>query len=478
MVQYNKERTTAVFYPNGTCNLKCRYCNIDKNPALVKVDKILEESFKDPEYYLKRTQLYFKKWQLTKVETWGGEPFLGMHRILPLFHKLIEYYPNLIDFYSSTNFSYPTWFTEVENLFNVFAAYPNRKFKYNLQLSIDGPQELNDFNRGQGVTERCLENYERLLNYIRSNKLPSNITLLISPKNTLDTDSVRSLNTKQAIIDYYRFFEDNYIDPLEQLVENHPNVSITYSVPNMAVPTPATVEFSKLFAKFIRLCREVEMDADSGLKYYRNVTPFSESSNNTFLTYKYPRFYCGTGNSMVGFLPDDLIAICNEGFTEMVKEYNENANTGKYRREDGSITFRQYIDTDRCILCLTDEQYAIHEQKMQYYNNCDTTARLVSIVTEIIALAMAGQVDSRYLNEIEALKAAIMISARVPYCIKDNYNSNGTTTLMPLGNIKLFLNGALEFLATYEEQEEFLSYDAGQTGFSTRKRPGFNRGFR
>lgn len=46
-----KDRDTAVFYPNATCNLKCRYCGIDKNPALGIIDKMLDESFKDPTYY-------------------------------------------------------------------------------------------------------------------------------------------------------------------------------------------------------------------------------------------------------------------------------------------------------------------------------------------------------------------------------------------------------------------------------------------
>jgi pyruvate formate-lyase activating enzyme-like uncharacterized protein len=40
-----KDRRTAVLFTCGICNLNCRYCNIDKNPALLEIDKILEESF-------------------------------------------------------------------------------------------------------------------------------------------------------------------------------------------------------------------------------------------------------------------------------------------------------------------------------------------------------------------------------------------------------------------------------------------------
>lgn len=41
-----KDRSTVIFYPATVCNLNCRYCSIDKNPALIQIDKILEESLK------------------------------------------------------------------------------------------------------------------------------------------------------------------------------------------------------------------------------------------------------------------------------------------------------------------------------------------------------------------------------------------------------------------------------------------------
>jgi sulfatase maturation enzyme AslB (radical SAM superfamily) len=42
---------TAIFYTCGVCNLQCRYCGIDKNPILKKIDDALGESFGDGEYY-------------------------------------------------------------------------------------------------------------------------------------------------------------------------------------------------------------------------------------------------------------------------------------------------------------------------------------------------------------------------------------------------------------------------------------------
>ena len=59
---------------------------------------------------------------------------------------------------------------------------------------------------------------------------------------------------------------------------------------------------------------------------------------------------------------------------------------------------------------------------------------------------MAGQVDEKYLDEEEALKAALFLQERTAYCIKDNYNRTGSFTCVPVGIIKLLLNGAIEYL--------------------------------
>ena len=46
-----QDRHTVVFYTSAVCNLNCRYCAIDKNPALVEIDRKLEESFQGDYYF-------------------------------------------------------------------------------------------------------------------------------------------------------------------------------------------------------------------------------------------------------------------------------------------------------------------------------------------------------------------------------------------------------------------------------------------
>ena len=52
-------KSSVIFYPSAICNLHCRYCNIDKNPTLVEIDKMLEDSFNNTNYYINRLKKYY-----------------------------------------------------------------------------------------------------------------------------------------------------------------------------------------------------------------------------------------------------------------------------------------------------------------------------------------------------------------------------------------------------------------------------------
>ena len=81
---------------------------------------------------------------------------------------------------------------------------------------------------------------------------------------------------------------------------------------------------------------------------------------------------------------------------------------------------------------------------MSYYNCENTCARLNNVVVEILSLALAKQIDISYLDQQKALKAAIEFTSRNAYCVKDNYNVTGSVTQIPIGMLRLLLNGALD----------------------------------
>lgn len=448
----NIQRNTAVFYTCGTCNLQCKYCGIHKSPVLKEIDSLLEESFKG-DYYFNRVKEYFpRKDMLTSFETWGGEPFYHIERLFPLLNKLIEHYPYLKNGFSSTNFSYPSWCEKFFSLMEVFGTHKYRNFNYKLQLSVDGPEKINDRGRGQGVTKKCLNNFNNLVHFLSEGRLPKNITLEIVIKGTLDNISIYELNQKEKIIEYYTFFEDNFIEPIYNL--NLPNVHINLGIPNTAVPSPTTKKDGERFAILVKNCREIEKENEQKniFKFYKTITPFGMFSFDNKTTYKYGYNNCGTGSAVIGFLPNNMVSTCHEGFTQIVEKYTQLAASDN--RELSSITFDKFLNEQAVSMCNNDEKYCQHCQKMQMFNNGNSSARLISDTALIMSLALSNQIDEKYLDEKEALEAAIFMQTCSPYCIKDNYNKTGSYILQPVGMFKLLLNGAREYIENKGEKND------------------------
>lgn len=449
MIHFNDKRITAVVYPCGICNLNCRYCTIDKNPALKEIDDILGKSFED-DYYFNRIKAYFpRKDQLKRLETWGGEPFLKMERVYPLVHKLIQYYPYFNQMYSSTNFSYEEWIDKFMGLMDCFAQYPYRDFTYHLQLSVDGPPYINDANRGEGVTERCIKNFDKLVAIIKEGRFPSNVTLDITLKGTWDTGDFKQLNSKEKLIEFFQFYEEAYTRKIKEL--NMPNIRIYETVPNTAVPAPVTQQDGKIFAEIVKKCREIEQENKllHYFKYYETITPLTGNPCEKCVSYTCgERHNCGTGSTIIGFLPNDMVSACHEGFTLLAEQYKSYAA----KRSDAqlSVSLNKFLCENPVPMCMTDDEYYKHEQKMECFNNVFSTSQLASEVALITALAMAGQIDPIYIQEYEALKAANYMCFNSAYCIKANYAITGSFLLESTDLYKLYLNGALPYLTEGE----------------------------
>ena len=80
------------------------------------------------------------------------------------------------------------------------------------------------------------------------------------------------------------------------------------------------------------------------------------------------------------------------------------------------------------------------------YLQSDSTAQMANATTIIIALAMAGLIESQYLNENNAMIAAKGILLNTCFCIKVNYAENGSFCTEHIGYYILLLNGALKYL--------------------------------
>lgn len=436
-----EQRTICVLYITATCNLKCKYCYIDKSPVLSKIDHLLEESFKG-DYYFNFMKDMFDQSKLTELEFWGGEPSYGLKRAIPTVKKAIEYFPNLTHFMMSSNLTTETCVDDLFNFWSIFKNYPYRKFHFTLQLSIDGPTYINDFNRGEKTTELFTKNFAKLV-YKLNNFLKDTPNLSIEAcfKETLDNYAISQLQTKESIIHYYQFL-DEYQKIVDKFLGDCNNFKMHTGVPNTATPSPHTSKDGELFYNFCRLINEITEENKTKHYFYsyQNIMPFTRGALNDSNSLCHGCLTCGTGSIILGLLPNRLISGCHNGFVELLTEYKQHQNVDSDQIDK---IFFTYNNANQNNIIFTEDQYKIYERQVNAF--CpESNFQISELSTVIRQVALAGQIDEKYKDIEEAIKGAHFIQSVTASCLRDNLQVTGSKYLFQLGYIRLFLNGAKE----------------------------------
>lgn len=440
-----KDRRILVLYTDAICNLNCRYCFIDKNPALLKIDNELDKSFKGDYYFEFAKKVFPDPNQLQEVQIWGGEPTLHLDRTHHTITKLLNYYPNLHDFMFSTNVTPDNWIETITNFIEVICQDKNRTIQLEIQLSIDGPTAINDVNRGIGVTEKFTKNFSALISIVDNilDKYP-NLSLVTHFKPTLDGDSIRKLQDESTVIDYYKFLEQYKL--ISNYVTNS-RFSFHPAIPNTACPSPHTKEEGILFANLCKLTRAIEErnKTEHIFDYYDIITPFA--SNRPYDKKNNCNYgNCGTGRSVVGLLPNNMISCCHNGFTELLSDYKhyciENLNNPN-RTIDFNLFDSNTIENS---MVFPYDYLSMYEKQVELYFVKEEHFQMLNIISEIQLLARNNQIDNKYNNIDFATEAANFLLSHTSYCIRDNIGTSGSKTIVPLGLLKLLLNGAKEYI--------------------------------
>lgn len=444
-----RSREHLVLYTTATCNLRCVYCYIDKNPALVKIDKELDKSFKGDYYFNFAKEMFPDPQQLKWVEFWGGEPTLRLDRAYETVEKLIGYYPNLSNFFMSTNFTGSNWNDQFFGFIRMLQKYPNRRFFFNLQLSLDGPEYINDAQRGKGVTKKFEEHFISYIDMLNEvlNIPGNNVEIIAQFKPTLTSPIIHNLiQDKKNIIDYYQFFDsfkdyfENNIKVPKQFADFH------LTIPNTASPSPHTKQDGKDFAQFCKYCEEINLENRTGKKYFKyfsDIMPFVPRCKVNYDSASYTQSCgaCGSGRFTVGLLPFDYISCCHNGFVNLISDYKEHCEKNK----DTALDFRMFMDKSNYMI-QTKESYKQYEKNVAFAYTDTSGVKLGNMAAMISLLAKNHQIDEKYVTPREAQKAALFIQMSTAYCFRDNVASTGSAALFPVGILKLLLNGAKEVI--------------------------------
>lgn len=183
-------------YTTSSCNLNCKYC-YEKNyreglqishpqDYSIYINKLLELN---PE----------NKNTLTSIELWGGEPLLGLEEFIFYLSDFVKEFPNLQEIQFSTNLSLDNSVKLIHELYDQFIIL-QPKGKIKIQISIDGPITINDYNRQNGLTQTILNNVSKLN---RSN-------LIITTNSNFTRKSLFSFIKYENIEEWFNFFLTNF----------------------------------------------------------------------------------------------------------------------------------------------------------------------------------------------------------------------------------------------------------------------------
>ena len=435
----------------GMCNLNCVYCTIDKNKYLKQVDDELKESFINyKEQYCDRIKKWFPEYSLNSVSTWGGEPLWDIERIFPLLEWIVENYPNFHSFFSSTNFSYSQWSDKIMNIIKFFGKYSQRTFDIEIQLSMDGPEYINDRNRGKGVTKRCVENLKKLREKLIEQGVPKNVTLYFHGKPTLSVKNIEEdLISKEKIIEYYQDLEKNCYDYLEDI--DNERIKISYALPNVAAPASDTSYTGKCFANICKWCKEIEKEGlEKYFKYFKIICPFSQRipggevsfSNST----RNCLYGCGTGVHGIMMMPDGYYITCHSAFGDVAEEYKKLAyNAENYTNKE--INLSSYMNDTKLSYVLNEEEYEKFVEVMiaACSKECRTNGEFQK--KTIQTLASCGQIDEKYKDSNKALAAINkLLFLFAGTCIYNSQAINNSVAIPYIEQYRLFLNGALDYI--------------------------------
>lgn len=435
---------TCVLYDDSICNLKCRYCYIDKNQSLLEIDKILMKSFEDEDYYFEFSKKIFEKDKLKGVEIWGGEPSLHLDRTFNTIRKMIEYYPNLSSIRFSSNMTTSCFMEQLENLIKLLNTFTDRHFVVDLQMSIDGPTYINDLNRGKNTTKKFTETFCKLISSINTLfPLDKNVTFHSHFKPTLDGESIKLLQTEESIINYYKFLES--YKEIASKVENK-NFSFSPNIPNTACPSPHTKEEGLMFANLCKLCRKIEKDniEKRYFNYYNEITPFANNNKKTDI---YCSGTCGTTRTIIGLLPNEMLSGCHNGFVELISDYKKYCNNETSETQNSTLDFNLFLNNQhKNTMVFPYKELGLYRHQMEAYFKPEACFQTINLMSEIQLLALVGQVDEKYKSLQNAIDGANFISTHTAYCIRDNIGTTGSRSLVHAGLIKLLLNGAKEYI--------------------------------
>jgi sulfatase maturation enzyme AslB (radical SAM superfamily) len=436
-------------FSSAICNLDCAYCYIPKTTEMKNIHQNIIHSLKTGSFLENAKKLYDNR--LEHLSLWGAEPTMILKELSKVLPQFFDAFPRLKSLSFSTNFV-----KNIDIMLDFIEKMPkDRSLEFKIQVSLDGPKEITDVNRGTGATEAIEKNinyFYKQLNEIDLGKIKFYSNL----KPTWDGDNIslfyNDLTVLHRTVKYLKNFY-KFLPPI-----SNKNISVHYvACGTLALPGIYTVDDGR---KWARICRELnKLDKEDGNKMCNSYLVYKMRIDRMLVLSKeyfnkFSMFTCSGGDSNWMLDDDGNIHICHRtAFSAKDKYIEEALKVDKKNRDidyfkNGTLNLikKNYIVN-------IDDQYEIDRLSYTmggYHNFFKLKDSFnTAILTEMV---LAGQANKCYLNK-EFAGLFTMFMNNSFSCPAEALLTNGSTHLIPVSIIRLFANGAFEeiFKACLEE---------------------------
>lgn len=453
-------------FTTALCNLNCGYCYIckDKQGGLAQIDKDIEKDFEN-NAYIKQVLNYDPNLSntITGITLWGGEPFLHSERFVDHIEDYVKAFPKLNFISTSTNFSLPNQVEKIQALID--AAEKHLKvpeYTIDLQISIDGYEEMNDAGRGEGVTKKFLKNFRDMCNNLTFSK---KTYLMVHTKPTLSRETMHFLDTEEKCFQWYDFFDKELYKPYH---DSGAKFDLTINVFNCAAPTEWTKEDGKQYAQILRNIQSVTPKVFEHCPGWRNtytLVPMASTAlfglmtncdgcvgRNKFIrnlteagaNYRNPRCGggCGSFTGNIVPIPKGNFTMCHRGVFDEYVEYANNIHTkeglnGLSDKYFGAKNYQDWI--------YTPEQLKHMNNSMTPLNTVPSQFLYTDLILMIREYAKVGLVDAQY-EDVTNIEKTLGGWLETSYCLQDGYIMSGSWTTRSFLEIPLYYNGAMQVI--------------------------------
>ena len=445
-------------YFSGLCNLRCRYCFQPKIEEISKSinDKIIEwiSSGRMEEDIIK----YYGE-KIKCISLWGGEPSINLPFLEKRLDEIYQKLPFLDTIQYSTNISTKK-LTENSINFIRSVSLKNKKFNRNvlvdLQFSIDGPPEINDYNRIGAKADSIMDNITFLIEKIKD--LPSKDYNLVI-KGTQSADTLSFLIKKNNLLEYYKYF-DKYQAKWEKLLskEKAPSggtfISLVYpgnytQKDGIAFKRLLELQNSKEFQKSYKWESEVTFDNQVTSRIKK---AFSNLRAGYYRDYKGELLNvctCSAGKCCGGLTYDSQFHLCQATymFNEDILKYIEDHNLITEFENKQGFSFRNFknVIKENAVVSFNDDlKLSRLLYKLNYFNK-DLSFKIQYFEIILSELATAGQISKCYLEPIWRDLATAYLLFGGNECPADNIWEFSSPYIRSTSQMKLVFNGAFEY---------------------------------